>query len=141
MTRRFRTFAAVAALTAALLASSEAAAQSCGAGLAGARRIESSSYALAFRTQPAKIVIGQHFAVEFAVCAKGERPSPEAVQVDALMPEHRHGMNYKTSVRKTGPDRFRADGLMFHMPGRWDLVFEVQGAGQTERLVRSIVVQ
>jgi hypothetical protein len=119
----------------------QAAAQNCGGDLAGARHIESAPYALAYRTRPAKIVVGKHFSVEFAVCAKADRPAPDAVQVDATMPAHHHGMNYQPTIEKTGPDHYRADGLMFHMPGRWDLTFELQTQGKTERLTRSIVVQ
>ncbi len=57
------------------------------------------------------------------------------------MPEHGHGMNYKATVIAVGKARWRADGLMFHMPGRWDLIFELQGAGNAERLTRSIVIE
>lgn len=124
-----------------LLASTSAAPQSCGGALTGAQRVESAAYEVAFRTQPRPIAIGQHFAIEFAVCPKGERAVPEAVAVDAVMPEHRHGMNYQPTIATVGPGRYRAEGLMFHMPGRWDLTFELRGGGQTERLVRSIDVR
>jgi len=58
--------------------------------------------------------------------------------VDAWMPEHRHGMNYKPSVVALGAGRYRADGLMFHMSGRWEFVFEVRTAGKIERLAHSV---
>ena len=61
---------------------------------------------------------------------------PENVAVDAWMPEHRHGMNYRPTVTRLAPGRWRAEGLMFHMPGRWELVFTVDG----ERLARELVV-
>ncbi|HEV8109104.1 MAG TPA: cytochrome-c peroxidase, partial [Burkholderiales bacterium] len=51
------------------------------------------------------------------------------------MPEHRHGMNYAPTVKALAPGRWRAEGLMFHMPGRWELVFEVTANGATDRLV------
>jgi hypothetical protein len=50
------------------------------------------------------------------------------------MPEHRHGMNYKPGIRPVGAGRFRAEGLMFHMPGRWEFVFDLGG----ERLADSV---
>jgi hypothetical protein len=28
-------------------------------------------------------------------------------------------MNYRPTIRALGGDRYAADGLMFHMPGRW----------------------
>jgi hypothetical protein len=57
------------------------------------------------------------------------------------MPEHRHGMNYRASVAPQGGGRFLAAGLLFHMPGRWQLVFDVQSGQQTERLVKDVIVE
>ena len=58
------------------------------------------------------------------------QPPPGALKVDAEMPAHRHGMNYRTTVQSLGGGRWRADGLMFHMPGRWRFLFELDRAGQ-----------
>jgi YtkA-like len=96
-----------------------------------AQTLKSSTYTVLYRTAPLKV--GEHFAVDFAVC-----PAPEAVRVDAWMPEHRHGMNYRPEVRAQGGGRYRAEGLMLHMAGRWELVFEVRSAGRTERLAQSL---
>ena len=61
--------------------------------------------------------------------------------IDATMPEHRHGMNYRPTVID-GPDgRFLAEGMLFHMPGRWQLIFEVRSANRTERLTRDLQVE
>ncbi len=110
-----------------------------------AQIIESGKYALAYRTQPEKILIGQHFVVELALCAKDGAAAPESVRVDAHMPEHRHGMNYKTTVTSSGAGKYRAEGLMFHMPGRWEYIFEVRAGGNTgtapERITTSVVLQ
>ena len=103
--------------------------------------IDSKKYVLAYRTQPEKIIIGQHFAVELALCAKDNASTPESVRVDAHMPEHRHGMNYKTAVTSSGSGKYRAEGLMFHMPGRWEYIFEVRASGATERMTTSVVLQ
>jgi hypothetical protein len=51
------------------------------------------------------------------------------------MPEHRHGMNYRPVVVARGAGLYRADGLMFHMPGRWEIHFDVVTAAATDRLV------
>ncbi|MEQ1774245.1 MAG: FixH family protein [Burkholderiales bacterium] len=106
-----------------------------------AQTIDSKKYALAYRTQPEPVVIGQHFVVELALCAKDGAAAPESVRVDAFMPEHRHGMNYKTKVTSSGAGKYRAEGLMFHMPGRWEYIFEVRAAGTTERMTTSVVLQ
>ncbi len=106
-----------------------------------AQTIDAKKYVLAYRTQPEKIVIGQHFVVDLALCARDGATAPDSVRVDAHMPEHRHGMNYKTTVTSSGKGRYRAEGLMFHMPGRWEYVFEVRAAGATERITASVVLQ
>ncbi len=66
------------------------------------------------------------------------------LSVDAYMPEHRHGMNYKTEVISTGPQRYRVEGLMFHMPGQWEYIFELRtGEGAhatTERLTSRMLL-
>jgi hypothetical protein len=101
-------------------------------------RIESDRMVVIYRTVPAKIAVGQHFAVEARVCAKDAGAAPAGLRVDAAMPEHRHGMNYKTKVTAKGDGRYLAEGLLFHMPGRWQLLFDVDGAGRAERLTADI---
>ena len=60
--------------------------------------------------------------------------------VDADMPEHRHGMNYRARVQALGGGRYRADGLMFHMPGRWRFVFDLQLPQGPLRMTRDLEV-
>jgi hypothetical protein len=120
--------------------SAPAAAQNCPA-LDGARNVESDRYVVSYRTQPAKLAVGQHFTVEMAVCPKRGQPAPETVRVDGFMPDHNHGMNYKATVKPAGAGRYDAAGMMFHMPGKWDFVFEVRGGGKMDRLVHTVVLQ
>jgi hypothetical protein len=115
-------------------------ARACGADMAGARKLESDRYVLVYRTQPAELAVGAHFSVELLLCAKDGATAPESVQVDAHMPEHRHGMNYRAVVKAQGNGRYRADGLMFHMPGRWEYAFALRGRERTDRLTHSIVL-
>ena len=105
------------------------------------RKLDSARYAVEYRTLPEKIPLGRHFSIELAVCADAGAPLPENVAVDAWMPEHRHGMNYKASVRREAGGRYRADGLLFHMPGRWELIFELRAAGRTDRVMQSEVIE
>jgi hypothetical protein len=124
------------ALVFALLAGAPALqAQACTALIEGGKRIESARHTLAYRTDPAKVVVGKPFAVVLAICPRESGARIEEVQVDGHMPEHRHGMNYKASVKALGePGRYRAEGLMFHMPGKWEFLFDVRDAKGMERL-------
>jgi hypothetical protein len=56
--------------------------------------------------------------------------------VDAQMPEHRHGMNYRPTVSATGNGRYVAEGLLFHMPSRWQLRFDVERDGPAAQTPR-----
>lgn len=92
---------------------------------------------LAVTPQPAPLPVNAPFALAIAPCGA----MPQALAVDATMPAHRHGMNYRPAVTKTG-DGFRADGLLFHMPGDWEFVFDVTYAdGRRERLTHTVTVQ
>jgi len=120
------------ALLAALLVAAPAAA-ACELPGGAAQKIQSRKYLVLYRTSPAPLKVGQHFSVEFAVC-----PSPESVRIDAQMPEHKHGMNYRPTVTATGEGRYKAEGLMLHMAGKWELVFEVRAKDAVERVVQTI---
>jgi hypothetical protein len=128
------------AFTVFVIAALPAAAQSCPA-LEGARKVESDRYILSYRTEPAKLAVGQHFTIEMAVCTKSGQPAPDGLRVDGFMPEHNHGMNYKAVVKPVGSGRYGATGLMFHMPGKWDFIFEVRGGGKTDRMTHTVILQ
>jgi cytochrome c peroxidase len=100
-------------------------------------RLESPRFVLAFK--PERLSVAEHFALDIAVCAKSAA-APEAVRVDAHMPEHRHGMNYAPQVKPQGPGRWRAEGLMLHMPGKWEFVFEIRAGGKIDRLAHPIAL-
>ena len=100
-------------------------------------RIESERLEVSYWTIPAKIAVGQPFALELAACPKAGAVVSERVKMNAHMPEHRHGMNYRTKVVPLGPGRFHSEGWLFHMPGRWEFVFDL-GA---EHLTHSIRIE
>jgi hypothetical protein len=84
----------------------------------------------------APIAVGRHFAIEVQLCPADAVLS----RVDATMPAHRHGMNYRPSIQPLGDGRWRAEGLMFHMPGAWELRLDVQAAGRNEPLRDTITL-
>jgi hypothetical protein len=99
-------------------------------------RIESRDIVVLYRTLPA-IEVGRHFAVEAVICAQPPA-AVTTVRVDAQMPEHRHGMNYRPRVSARGDGLYVAEGLLFHMRGRWHLLFDVERGGRTEHLEAEI---
>jgi hypothetical protein len=99
----------------------------------GVTRVEGARYVLAWRAVP-PIQVSEFFTLEIAVCPREGQPRPATLRVDADMPAHKHGMNYRPSVRPQGPERFVAEGLMFHMPGQWELTFDVNVGAARETL-------
>jgi hypothetical protein len=87
---------------------------------------------VAFRPDPAPIAVSKHFALDIVVCAK-TGAAATGIDVDAQMPAHRHGMNYRPTVAARGSGRYRAEGLLLHMPGAWEFRFDVRTAHRSER--------
>lgn len=92
-----------------------------------------------FRTLPPTIEIGRQFVLEAVVCADGS--PPVLTRVDAEMPEHRHGMNYRPSLTAADGGRYLAEGFLLHMPGRWRLQFDVVRDGRRTRLATDIELE
>lgn len=77
------------------------------------------------------IKVGQAFAVDIELC--GGTPH-EVLGVNATMPKHGHGMNYEPELGArtdtTNGSRYRAEGLLFHMPGEWEWAVTVKVADE-----------
>ena len=95
--------------------------------------------AVVFRTLPPAIAVGTHFTLEAIVCG-GSTP-PVLSRVEAQMPEHRHGMNYRPTLAAKSPGHYVAEGFLFHMPGRWQLVFDLEASGRRTRLTTDVNVE
>lgn len=100
----------------------------------------SGRHMIAFRPEPMRIEVGGPFALLMNVCTKGGEAA-ELMAVDATMPAHKHGMNYTTTIQATGRGRYRVEGFLFHMPGDWEMTFDVRSGGETERLTHDIVLK
>ncbi len=101
------------------------------------REVKAEGVTLIYAPTPAPIPLDRHFEIDVRLCGA----DATALRVDAEMPLHRHGMNYRATVRRAGPGHFVATGLLFHMPGRWRVVFDVDVAGRTQRLADEVDVE
>jgi len=107
----------------------------------GVRRLEGPSSRLVYRTYPATIALGQPFRLLARLCPGTGRPGDDArLSVDATMPEHRHGMNYAPRLTRVDGGLV-ADGLLFHMAGRWQLVVEARDGDAVERFTDDVVLR
>ena len=102
--------------------------------------IFSDRYMLALRPDPIRLEVGLPFSLIMNVCTKRGEPA-ELVGVDATMPEHKHGMNYATTLHPAGSGRYRVEGLLFHMPGNWEVAFDVRSGGEIQRLTHDFVLK
>jgi hypothetical protein len=102
----------------------------------GVRSLEGKTARLVYRTEPAAITLGQPFRLLARLCPG----SGAHLSVDATMPEHRHGMNYAPKLAQHG-DGLVADGMLFHMAGRWQLVVQARQGDTVERFTDDIVIR
>jgi hypothetical protein len=92
------------------------------------------SYRVAYRTEPAEIPLNEPFTVHTAVFdAANGAPVEVTLDVDARMPAHRHGMVRAPAQVRNDDGTFTTTGMLFHMPGDWQLYFDVTRGGVTER--------
>ena len=98
----------------------------------GFHRLASPDAEVAYRWEPAELKVGQFFTAEVVACrAPGADPVRE-ISIDATMPAHGHGMNYRPAAARAAPGHYRFTGLMLHMPGKWRMTIDlVQGAKRT----------
>ncbi|HSQ71473.1 MAG TPA: hypothetical protein VLM87_03550 [Rubrivivax sp.] len=123
-------------LLACLLAAAGPAFAACPPPPEAGERLDSGPVQLAWRAEPAPIAVSRAFALLVTLCPADAR----LLRVDATMPEHRHGMNYRPSVQPLGGGAWRVEGLLWHMGGRWELRLDVESAGVTHTLRHAVTV-
>jgi hypothetical protein len=82
------------------------------------------------------IALGEHFSLRVQACPA----DAVLLRVDASMPAHRHGMNYRPSITPLGPGAWRVDGLLFHMRGDWELVLALRHGDRLHTLRDPVVL-
>ena len=114
----------------------------CGADLPAAHRViaadpaHAAGVTVAFVPDPAPWAVSRHFGLRGVLCGPAR-----LLRVDADMPAHRHGMNYRPTLQWQEGGRFTAQGLMLHMPGRWRIRFEVETQGRRQWLDHTVEVK
>jgi hypothetical protein len=100
----------------------------------------SDHYMIAFRPDPMRIEVGEPFALLFNVCTK-DGNAAELVAVAAEMPDQRRELPHKPAIVSSGDGRYRADGMVFDSPGRWEVAIDVRAGEESERLTHEIIVK
>ena len=102
------------------------------------------TFSVTMRAAPETIPVGTlvDLEVEIAEGCKRGRPAGEGVQlrVDAIMRSHGHGMNTRPRTTPLGRGRFAVSGLRFHMPGRWEIYFDLVRGRVLERAQAAVTI-
>jgi len=107
----------------------------------GFARLATPEAEIAYRWEPSVLKVGQFFAAEVIACRAPGAGAVREIVLDAQMPAHGHGMNYRPTATPAGPGRFRITGLMLHMAGTWRLTFDlVRGEART-RLTQEVTLR
>jgi len=101
------------------------------------------SFYVVYRPTLDPIPLNQMFGLSVNVYEANDHARPVAdtmITVDARMPEHNHGMTLQPQVTADGAGNFRVDGMLFHMPGRWELYVDVARGTELERATFEITL-
>ena len=108
---------------------------------AGALRAETADFTVGIVTQPATVIPDRVFEADLYVCPRSSPPAVVDARVDARMPRHDHGMNYRPLVQRVGEGRFHVSGLVFHMPGLWEFVIDLHADDRSQRAILPVRVE
>ncbi len=103
--------------------------------------LEKGPYRLVYRTDPETLTVGKFFGLTIGICTTDGSPLPDSLKVDATMPMHSHGMNYRSTVQNIAPGQFTAKGLMMHMAGSWMLQFDVRQGSTSTRIATKLTLK
>ncbi len=104
--------------------------------LAPAQSLSSGPVQARWTTEPARLQVGEPFVLTVWLCPA----RAQLAGVDATMPDHRHGMNYRPGISQAGQGQWRVEALLWHMSGRWELTLDTLLDGVPRRLTQSVTL-
>ena len=87
------------------------------------------------------VPLNEVFTINVTVVDEDGDPIETPFAVDADMPAHNHGMNTKPEIFWHEPGRARVDGMLFHMPGEWEVYAHVEEEGGIETITWKVNVE
>ena len=91
------------------------------------------TYLVEYETDPSPIPLSDDFTMRTRVTDQEGRWIEDAtVVVNAEMPAHGHGMNTVPTTTYEADGWYRTEGMLFHMPGDWEIIIDVAGDGGVE---------
>jgi hypothetical protein len=102
------------------------------------------TYYVVYELDAGEIPLNEMFGLTVGVYDGQDRTTMlEGIEfaIDARMPHHRHGMNLEPTVERREDGRFDVGGMLFHMPGYWEIYFDITRAGVTERAQTEVTLE
>ena len=103
---------------------------------------EHKHFRISYQTNPDPIPLNKHFRMTFLVQDLAGKPLDGlALKVDAGMPEHNHGMSVKPELKALGKGRYEVRGLLYHMPGYWEVYVDTPYQEKLERTIFGMTLE
>jgi hypothetical protein len=106
----------------------------------GFARLASAEAEVAYRWEPESPKVGRFVGLEVVSCRAPVSDPVDEIAVDATMPAHGHGMNYRPKAERVAAGHFKVTGLMLHMPGRWRLTIDLYQGNRRTRLAHELTL-
>jgi hypothetical protein len=101
---------------------------------------EKEEHLVSIKLETVPVPISKPFAVEIVVCSN-DAEIIDRVVIDAIMPAHKHGMNYRPEIRKVDEVTYKASGMFFHMPGEWRISVDVYGQKSSRHFTLNVLAR
>ena len=100
------------------------------------------NYSITFSPSTHDIPLNQYFDMDVNITGSTKQvlAYPVALEIDAGMKAHNHGMNVNPKVNVLGNGHFKVEGMLLHMPGDWFLSFIVRRGAMSDKAGVNLVV-
>jgi hypothetical protein len=105
------------------------------------RKTDRGNFTVTIQPAGSGITLNKHFSLNAILTPETGASAPTSVSVNADMPSHGHGMNTAPETIHEEGQRYRADGMLFHMAGDWSIMVEITAGGKIERAFFPINVE
>ncbi|WP_155472202.1 6-bladed beta-propeller [Pseudoduganella buxea] len=101
------------------------------------------NFVIDYRSSSTSFTAGKDNALSFQVRKYNGASVDDSIKirVSAMMPSHYHGLNQNPQLNKTNDGNWLVEGINFHMPGHWQVYFDIDNGIVVERAQVDIVVK
>lgn len=100
------------------------------------------NYTIIFTPPIDSIPLNQPFDMDVTIQGLSKQMLTYTVklEVDAGMKAHNHGMNVRPTVTSLGKGKFKVEGMLFHMTGKWFISFVIRRGAMSDKAEVSMIV-